>query len=130
MSGTSALRYEINAVDVNDIVDFEKWFNIGFCKNNKKKKYNDNNKILNPTFNFGILEVADKTWFYDLRTPEQCLINTYAKYFAQQKLGDMLNTFKLDEAQLTLALQLFKHAKRKLDEEFDTNDERVLDRVR
>ncbi|KAL2558195.1 hypothetical protein Fot_02934 [Forsythia ovata] len=34
-SCTSALRDEINAVDVNDIVDFEEWFNMGLCKNNK-----------------------------------------------------------------------------------------------
>ncbi|KAL2491860.1 Ubiquitin-like protease domain-containing protein [Abeliophyllum distichum] len=172
-SGTSALRDEINDVDVNDIVDFEEWFNIGLCKNNKKKKYNDNKKLLNPSFNFGILEVADKTWFYDLRTPKQCLTDTatssslvdwsaydgkdpldldihilgkipqqyqsgdcgvyvinYAEYFADQKLGDMLNTFKLEEARFTLAVQLFKYAKRKLDEEFDTDDERVSDRVR
>ncbi|KAL2508987.1 hypothetical protein Fot_32634 [Forsythia ovata] len=34
-SCTSALRDEINAIDVNDIVDFEEWFNMGLCKNNK-----------------------------------------------------------------------------------------------
>ncbi|KAL2545348.1 Uncharacterized protein Fot_14581 [Forsythia ovata] len=34
-SGTSVLRDEINDVDVNDIVDFEEWLNIGLCKNNK-----------------------------------------------------------------------------------------------
>ncbi|KAL2552638.1 Uncharacterized protein Fot_06257 [Forsythia ovata] len=32
-SCTSALRDEINVVDVNDIVDFEEWFNMGLCKN-------------------------------------------------------------------------------------------------
>ncbi|KAL2542847.1 Uncharacterized protein Adt_03825 [Abeliophyllum distichum] len=42
-----------------------------------------------------------------------------------EKFRDMLNTFKLDEARLTLAVQLFKYAKRKSDEEFDTDDERV-----
>ncbi|KAL2549730.1 Uncharacterized protein Fot_11260 [Forsythia ovata] len=35
VSGTSALSDEINAVDVNDIVDFEEWFNMRLCKNNK-----------------------------------------------------------------------------------------------
>ncbi|KAL2549699.1 Uncharacterized protein Fot_11229 [Forsythia ovata] len=35
MSGTSALSDEINDVDVNDIVDFEEWFNMRLCKNNK-----------------------------------------------------------------------------------------------
>ncbi|KAL2457210.1 Uncharacterized protein Fot_56406 [Forsythia ovata] len=63
-SGTFALSNEI------DIVDFEEWFNMG------KKKYNDSNKILNPPFSFGILEVPDKRWFYDLRTPEECLTDT------------------------------------------------------
>ncbi|KAL2551405.1 Sentrin-specific protease 1 [Forsythia ovata] len=75
-SCTSALRDEINAIDVNDIVDFEEWFNMGLCKNNKKKKFNDNNKMISPPFSFGILEVVDKKWFYDLRTPEECLTDT------------------------------------------------------
>ncbi|KAL2501569.1 hypothetical protein Fot_35417 [Forsythia ovata] len=75
-SCTSALRDEINAIDVNDIVDFEEWFNMGLCKNNKKKKFNDNNKMISPPFSFGILEVVDKKWFYDLRTSEECLTDT------------------------------------------------------
>ncbi|KAL2508988.1 hypothetical protein Fot_32635 [Forsythia ovata] len=79
-SCTSALRDEINAIDVNDIVDFEEWFNMGLCKNNKKKKFNDNNKMISPPFSFGILEVVDKKWFYDLRTPEECLTDTARSY--------------------------------------------------
>ncbi|KAL2483331.1 hypothetical protein Fot_44775 [Forsythia ovata] len=75
-SCTSALRDEINAIDVNDIVDFEEWFNMGLCKNNKKKKFNDNNKMISPPFSFGILEVVNKKWFYDLRTSEECLTDT------------------------------------------------------
>ncbi|KAL2559319.1 Uncharacterized protein Fot_04058 [Forsythia ovata] len=34
-SSTYALSDEINVVDVNDIVDFEEWFNVRLCKNNK-----------------------------------------------------------------------------------------------
>ncbi|KAL2501344.1 Uncharacterized protein Fot_35192 [Forsythia ovata] len=48
-----------------------------------KKKYNDNNKILNPPFSFGILEVADKRWFYDLRTPGEFLTDMEALPGAQ-----------------------------------------------
>ncbi|KAL2552516.1 Uncharacterized protein Fot_06135 [Forsythia ovata] len=54
----------------------------------------------------------------------------YAEYFAHQKLGEMSKTFKLEEAWLTLSVQLFKYAKRKMDEGFDTDEERVSDRVR
>ncbi|KAL2510028.1 Ulp1 protease family [Forsythia ovata] len=168
---TSALRDEINAIDVNDIVNFEEWFNMELCKNNKKKKFNDNNKMISPPFSFGILEVVDKKWFYDLRTPEECLTDTarsssfvdwsaydgkdpfdeldihilgkisqqyqsgdcgvyvikYAEYIAHQKLGEMSKTFNLEEARLTLSVQLFKYAKRKIDEGFDTDEERVSD---
>ncbi|KAL2552467.1 Uncharacterized protein Fot_06086 [Forsythia ovata] len=46
-SGTSALSDEINVVD--GVVQEQ--------------------QILNPPFSFGILEVVDKRWFYDLRTP-------------------------------------------------------------
>ncbi|KAL2549778.1 Ulp1 protease family [Forsythia ovata] len=122
---------------------------------------------------FGILEVADKKWFYDLRTPEDgfykvrssrvvdwsaydgkdpfdelnihilgkipqqyqsgdcgVYVIKYAEYFAHQKLGEMSKTFNLEEARLTLSVQLFKYAKRKMDEGFDTDEEMVSDRVR
>ncbi|KAL2544735.1 Uncharacterized protein Fot_13968 [Forsythia ovata] len=44
--------------------------------NNLKKRFDDKNKILNQHFDFGVLEVASKKWFYDLRTPEKCLGDT------------------------------------------------------
>ncbi|KAL2508931.1 hypothetical protein Fot_32578 [Forsythia ovata] len=87
-SCTSALRDEINAIDVNDIVDFEEWFNMGLCKNNKKKKFNDNNKMISPPFSFGILEVVDKKWFYDLRTPEECLTDTRFEYLRKAEINN------------------------------------------
>ncbi|KAL2502497.1 hypothetical protein Fot_36345 [Forsythia ovata] len=40
----------------------------------------------------------------------------------------MSKTFNLEEARLTLSVQLFKYAKRKIDEGFDTDEERVSDR--
>ncbi|KAL2457778.1 Uncharacterized protein Fot_56115 [Forsythia ovata] len=93
-SCTSALSDEINVVDVNDIVDFEEWFNMGLCKNNKKKKFNDNNKMISPPFSFGILEVADKKWFYDLRTPEECLTCTYSRVQADEESYNHMMQFK------------------------------------
>ncbi|KAL2532284.1 Uncharacterized protein Adt_05635 [Abeliophyllum distichum] len=68
-TGTYALSDELNDVAIDDVVDFEEWYILGLSKKNKKKRFDDKNEILNPPFDFGILEVANKKWFYDLRTP-------------------------------------------------------------
>ncbi|KAL2531912.1 hypothetical protein Adt_05263 [Abeliophyllum distichum] len=38
-----------------------------------KKRFDDKNEILNLSFYFGVLEVANNKWFYDLQTPGECL---------------------------------------------------------
>ncbi|KAL2514619.1 uncharacterized protein Fot_28590 [Forsythia ovata] len=189
--GTYALPDELNAVAIEDVVDFEEWYIVGLLKKNKKKKFDDKNEILNPPFDFGVAEVANKKWFYDLRTPGKCLGDTpyaeiipyllfhsgfynagvssvvdrssydckdpldqltvnilanipqqqqsgdcgifvikYAEYFVHQKIEKMEMTFQLDEARLSLVVQFYKYAKKKLDEGYDTDVERVSDRVK
>ncbi|KAL2465813.1 Ubiquitin-like protease domain-containing protein [Abeliophyllum distichum] len=181
----------------------KEWHMLGLSKKNKKKRFDDKNEILNLSFDFGVLEVANKKWFYDLRTPGECLGDTiirdfhvhqsvkpyaeiipyllvhsgfynvgassvvdrssydgkdplvqltvnildnipqqqqigdcgiyvikFAEYFVLQKIEEMTMTFKLDEARLSLVVQFYKYAKKKLDEGYDTDDERVSHRVK
>ncbi|KAL2557158.1 Uncharacterized protein Fot_01897 [Forsythia ovata] len=68
-TGTYALSDELNVVAIEDVVDFEEWYIVGLLKKNKKKRFDDKNEILNQPFDFGVAEVANKKWFYDLRTP-------------------------------------------------------------
>ncbi|KAL2521400.1 uncharacterized protein Fot_25323 [Forsythia ovata] len=75
-TGTYALPDELNAVAIEDVVDFEEWYSLGLLKKNKKKRFDDKNEILNPPFDYGVAEVDNKKWFYDLRTPGECLGDT------------------------------------------------------
>ncbi|KAL2470948.1 hypothetical protein Adt_39084 [Abeliophyllum distichum] len=75
-TGIYALSDELNDVSINDIVDFEEWYIKGLSKKNKKNRFDDKNEIYNPLFDFGVLEVANKKWVYDLRTPGECLGDT------------------------------------------------------
>ncbi|KAL2558001.1 uncharacterized protein Fot_02740 [Forsythia ovata] len=76
-TGTYALPDELNDAAIEDVVDFEEWYIVGLLKKNKKKRFDDKNEILNPPFDFGVAEVANKKWFYDLRTPGKCLGDTH-----------------------------------------------------
>ncbi|KAL2498442.1 Uncharacterized protein Adt_23992 [Abeliophyllum distichum] len=49
-TGTYALSEKLNDVVIDDVVDFEEW----------KKRFDDKNEILNPSFDFGVLEVTNK----------------------------------------------------------------------
>ncbi|XP_062076626.1 uncharacterized protein LOC133808562 [Humulus lupulus] len=80
-----------NLFDLPNQIDqdsFNKWFSLGLRKNNKYKKFDDNNSIIKEPFQFCVTEIERKIWFYDLVKDGRDLDNEHinvAFYYLRKK---------------------------------------------
>ncbi|KAL2461480.1 Uncharacterized protein Adt_44900 [Abeliophyllum distichum] len=69
----SAFQAGLVQPSIDDVLFFDEWFHDGYKPDNIKRKFLIKKININPPFDFGPIEVRDKTWWYELRDPDESL---------------------------------------------------------